>query len=255
MRIYPTDEYDIEDAQRINAQPWQLDMLKRNPSYVFWGIDEDYMVSDKGQWTEPVIKPDWQSFDWKLDELNELVNFYFAVEGNIVACPHCRGSGLNPETDKISSAFYAHDGEGERWCDQITQDEVNHLWEKGRLKGDFKELPTAFEVNQWERTRLGHDAINRWMLVEFRARKLGVYGKCETCQGHGDMVESTVARLSLTMWILHPRKGASRGVKVESIQEAEIPAVLAYLREARDRNAARFGKLDSAHDDSAGGEG
>jgi hypothetical protein len=42
------------------------------------------------------------------------------------------------------------------------------------------------------------------------------------------------------IWMLHPRKGCSRGVEVLEITESELPMVYAWLREAADRNAKRF---------------
>jgi hypothetical protein len=40
--------------------------------------------------------------------------------------------------------------------------------------------------------------------------------------------------------VLHPRKGSSRGVEVQNIQEPELPTVYRYLRDAAQRNAYRF---------------
>ncbi|MDP3770914.1 MAG: hypothetical protein Q8R16_01280 [bacterium] len=55
------------------------------------------------------------------------------------------------------------------------------------LEGDDVRLhmPTPDEVNRWERDGMGHDAINRWILVETRAKRLGVWGKCRACHGKG----------------------------------------------------------------------
>lgn len=50
--------------------------------------------------------------------------------------------------------------------------------------------------------------------------------------------------LSVTFWVIHPRKGASRGVKVLNIQKCEVPQVVEYLKVARERNYQRFSKLD-----------
>lgn len=36
--------------------------------------------------------------------------------------------------------------------------------------------------------------------------------------------------LSLNIWMLHPRKGASKAVTVESVTEADIPAIKRYLK-------------------------
>ncbi len=62
--------------------------------------------------------------------------------------------------------------------------------EVARLKIEFEKLPVphldAAIVNKWSSGRgLGHDAINQWICVEVRARRLGVYGKCRRCKGKG----------------------------------------------------------------------
>lgn len=143
-------------------------------------------------------------------------------------CSECGGEGLNAATREISELFYDHDGFGSRWtyaygvdpngnaaerppwailgdcrrwCDSITQDEVDALVAHGRLmnfthawtagtgwkRRDDLYVPTASEVNAWNgRGGLGgHDSINRWILVKARARRLGVYGNCRACHGRG----------------------------------------------------------------------
>jgi hypothetical protein len=168
-------------------------------------------------------------------------------------CPDCGGSGYNPETHQISEDYYDFAHTGQRWCDDITQDEVealvaeNRLWDfvrvftaegwkpkvwnhpgfwcpqchavekvvpnidgSGRsanyallcekckvamevLPGDDIRLhiPTAAEVNAWQRgPGFGHDGINRGILIEARAKRLGVWGYCETCKGEGVVFES-----------------------------------------------------------------
>jgi hypothetical protein len=110
---------------------------------------------------------------------------------------------LNAETREIADAWYNHGGAAfAAWHDKITQDEVDALIASGRLK-DFTHkfvtgkgwLPieprpqvTAGQVNAWERGRsLGHDALNRFICVEARARRLGVWGLCSMCQGDGEI--------------------------------------------------------------------
>lgn len=51
------------------------------------------------------------------------------------------------------------------------------------------------------------------------------------------------AFLSLTLWILHPRKGCSRGVEIKKIEKHEMESVYAFLRSGAERNAERFSKL------------
>jgi hypothetical protein len=247
MRHIPNmnDQDDVEELNKLNAESWQIDALRMNPDYTFWGPHEDYMWVDKnGGWRSAVIVPTWKEFNWALDELNEVVNFYFSVNRDNHECEACGGSGYNPETKRLSDTFYDFDDTGERWVDKITQDEVDALWDHGRLY-DWKRAgvgkPTAAEVNA-QGTGV-HDAINRWILIETRAKRLGVWGECPRCNGNGVIYDTDVAHLSLTLWVIHPRKGASRGVEITLIEQDDMPAVISYLRNAATRNAQRFGRL------------
>lgn len=49
--------------------------------------------------------------------------------------------------------------------------------------------------------------------------------------------------LGVVLWYIHPRKGASKSVRVKRVERAELPLVIDYLRGAAQRNADRFGKL------------
>ena len=62
---------------------------------------------------------------------------------------------------------------------------------------------------------------------------------CPTSEGHGNLFTGP-AYLTLVLWVLHPRKGCSRGVEVNHIEQDELPAVYSYLRQAAERNATRF---------------
>lgn len=247
MRNIPQDASDREDLERLNAEPWQVDALSYNPDYTSWGNYEDYMGDHNPGWSSPVERDTWKEMDFNLNDLNEVVNFYFEIVRDSVVCPHCDGEGYNLPTLKISRDFYDFANTGNRWCDRITQDEVDALIAKGRLyqfKGN--EPVTAERVNAAERQSSGvHDAINRWILIETRARRLGVWGQCPHCEGHGHIFTAPAAHLALQLWVLHPRKGAARGVYVKTIEQADLPAVIAYLRRAADRNASRFGRLPS----------
>ena len=130
-----------------------------------------------------------------------------------INCKVCKGSGLNPATKKLEDDWYTHSNteKKEGWQTQLEQGEVDALVSAGRLmdftrrpindkqREDLKKAkgywlpydngykPTAEEVNVWaKRGGLGgHDAINRWICVEARAKRLGVYGKCSLCNGYG----------------------------------------------------------------------
>lgn len=298
MRSYdPTDKYDIEEAQRLGAKPWQLDLLKLNPSYVSWGPHEDYMTKEGSGWDSRQIRPDWNSFDFGLNDLNECVNFHFSISRDSKDCPVCGGNSYHPDAQWISESFYGHstpfrpqtrsereghavlasfgggmptsvvsnfpseevllrygqdfrafcdamaEGDGE-WQDKITEDEVDALWEAKRLYG-FKTKPTPEQVNdaQGQRGLSGHDCINRNILIRTRCARFGVPMSCDECDGHGHVFTSPEPHVTLTLWILHPRKGCSRGVEITKLEQSELPQAFAYLKQAAERNAQRFAAI------------
>lgn len=243
MRRYPKED-DQEELADLNAAPWMVAALRLNPEYVHWGPYEDYMCDTKAGWGAPVFKNGWAEMaGWAIDELNELVNFYFEISRNSEECATCAGECYNPATAAISRSFYDFDHTGLRWCDAITQDESDMLWDKGRLRMRFNERPFADVVNAYEKQHSIHDAINRMMLIEHRATRQGVYGWCDTCKGSGRTFTESAAHLNLILWFIHPRKGASRGVEVKNIQKDDMPQVVAYLKQAAERNAARFAAI------------
>lgn len=267
MRSYdPQDKWDAKAAAELQAPAWMLDVLKVNPGYCSWGPHEDYMWNKEGGWTSGVFTDRWADFTLALDDLNEVANFYFSIERDNEECAACGGEGYNPETKRISDSFYRHScPQGEQpWHDQITQDEVEALishhrigvkWNPERREYDRTlPPPTADEVNTAERGRgLGHDAINRGILIEARAKRLGVWGLCPACSGNGYVYTAPACRLALTLWVLHPRKGASRGWEIKSVEESELPAAFAYLRQAAERNAARFASIPAARGETKEG--
>ncbi len=133
-------------------------------------------------------------FNWPSGKLwKGYINPYRAIE-----CPYCDRSGYNPETKRISESFY----NGERWCDKITQDEVEALIQHDRLREfthtyipgigwkpiDPPPVVTAEQINAWQRGRgIGHDGVNRHILIEARATRLGVWGLCPECDGSGSI--------------------------------------------------------------------
>lgn len=131
--------FDKDKSEELKAKSWQIELLHLNPRYTFWGPHEDYMAKEPGKgWDTPCFINSWKEFNdsWGLDELNECVNFYFEVVRDNQECSLCRGSGYNPETQKIADSFYY--GEN-KWVHKITQDEVDALWRYQSLKGFQKE--------------------------------------------------------------------------------------------------------------------
>lgn len=136
-------------------------------------------------------------FNWPVGTIwKGFISPYRSIE-----CKRCEGSGENDATRELSRSWYnlggpRHSG----WCYHLEQSEVDALIEKDRLR-DFTSIfvpgegwkprtdahvVTAAEVNDWARkTMMAHDAINRWICVESRARRLGVWGHCDLCSGKG----------------------------------------------------------------------
>lgn len=247
MRSFPKCENELKELESLNAEQWQIDMLALNPHYVYWGPHEDYMSKEGNGWDARVIKESWSEFGpWELDDLNELVNFYFSVNRDDKECECCAGSGYGPEAKRIADDWYDFGDTGRRWCDKITQDEVDALWEAGRLRYDFNDRPSFDEVNAWQNKKgIGHDAINRWICIGSRCKRLGIEPTCKECSGSGRIFITDRAHVSLTMWFIHPRKSSSRGVEVTIINRDEVKEILLYLKNAADRNSERFGKLNA----------
>lgn len=259
MRTYS----DTQDNQ-TTAQPWQLEVLKLNPSYTSWGVYEDYM-SKKGDWDGAQFFDTWDDFGpWTLDDYNEVVNFYFQTTQPQHQCPTCDGTGLNPATKQLSDDWYDSAKTGRRWEHKIADVEVLALAQANRLDllrpsyrydsntqvwyrsidgemviVDAPKMPTASEVNRSLTTGIGHDVVTRYICVKARAKHLGVYGDCPECDD-GIVYEPVPAKTSLQLWFLHPRKGCSRGVLIQEVQESELIKILAYLSLAADRNSDRF---------------
>lgn len=129
------------------------------------------------------------------------------------------------------------------WDRAITQDEADALRDSHRGP---KEGATAEQWNSGSDSFLGdfgHDAINRGVLIHTRLERMGIPSSCPDCEGNGHIYTATEAKVQLQLWILHPRKGCSRGVLVEEIKREELPEAAEYLATAAARNAQRFSRV------------
>ena len=141
-------------------------------------------------------------FNWPL---NQIWGGYY-TPFHSKECNKCRGTGYSPKVKELADTWYDYQNPGGGWEYQLTQDEVDFLVKEGRLfdftrklvKGEGwvedpdKPHPTAERVNAWAReSRMGHDAINRCLCIEARAKRLlGLDKKdpgfrCLKCNGHG----------------------------------------------------------------------
>lgn len=150
--------------------------------------------------------PQWIVWKW-------YVNPYSWID-----CKYCNCVGYNQETMEIHNSWYESNREPEwewvikwvkrynkiAWCNNLTQEDVQALLDADRLwdftrvplneeqkKNCFpnwwtKEpngyIPTADDVNKWNRERLWHDSINHHICVEAKAKRLWVFWYCECCE-------------------------------------------------------------------------
>lgn len=245
--------FDAKDAVRLNALPWHIEVVKQNPEYPFWGPGDDYMgkILPDGDpattWASGSEVQSWGDFasKWYLDDYNECVNYYFNLMRESCQCKVCNGTGYHPESLHVHGTYYKHQcyehgfPSSMSWKDNITQDEADCLIAKGR----FKPGTTAEEINAENRPGaggFGHDSINAHFLIEARCKRLNLKCYCDNCNGESHVYTSDVPELTLTLWMIRPRKGASTGVRIRNIQESDLTSIQAFLAEAAQRNAKRM---------------
>lgn len=149
-------------------------------------------------------------FDYPLNVLWE--GYVMPDDCRASYCYRCDGTGYNAKTKELYNTFFDYEYTGNKWCDKLTQDEVAALVEKDMLwvftrlpiseeqkqecKSKGKEwldynngvMPLAEEVNKAQteyHSMFSYSHINRLVLVEVRAKRLGVWGKCRRCKGEG----------------------------------------------------------------------
>lgn len=123
--------------------------------------------------------------------------------------------GIAPDGSRADKAPWMVIGDCKRWQHDITQDEVQalidhnrlydftHVWKghpEGWVRREDGYIPTAAEVNEWSQHGFGHDDINRGICVETRAKRLGIWGLCPVCDGHGEVWRSEEQRAANNAW-------------------------------------------------------
>ena len=272
MKYTPHDADELKEAMDEGVEQWMLDLLKLNHTYLGWGNGEDYMTTSGEGWSSSKTVGTVAEL-WTQDDLNEVVHGYYFTHRDSVNCTDCEGSGYNPETRKIADDWYGNRNPRDRWDTKLTEDEVYALVCDGRLSsfthfnGHFNREKGVWEMYNRElqapitcpapvfdlaamtakvnSTKGGmvHDAINRMICVRVRATRLGVYGHCPNCNGKGSVFTEPTTRMGLQLWFILPRKGCSRGLVVENVTQADIPAIQEFFRLAVERTLLRMGKL------------
>lgn len=120
------------------------------------------------------------------------------AERNVSRSPDFYGSGEDAivrEAERLIRMW------NQQWCHHLNQADVDALVEGGRLM-DFTHVwtkgegwqpkeppytPSAAEVNEWAILSMGHDSINRWIVVGAELDRLCQPKYCATCDGKGDV--------------------------------------------------------------------
>lgn len=116
------------------------------------------------------------------------------AERNVERAPEYYGTGeiaIAHEARRLANLWNG------MWSHHLSQEDVDVLAADGRLhdfthnwvKGEGWKLkdpsyaPTAAEVNEWSLRGMGHDSINRWVVVRARCERESVPDTCATCNG------------------------------------------------------------------------
>lgn len=197
-------------------------------------------------------------------------------------CEVCNGTGNSPEYRKLHHDWYGCNNPAARWCDRLTQDDVQALLDADRLRDftrtprtekqhtDVKKkileggnswlpyhngyTPTADEVNAWAKQGPGHDAIDQHVCVVARLAKKGITQTyCPVCNGEGMLwpSEEYAKRMHDFKYVEPPAgegyqlwRTTTEGTPMSPV--FETPEALA--RWLADNNASSFGSTTATYD-------
>lgn len=148
-----------------------------------------------------------------------------------IPCGACAASGWSPTARWLQSTFWGHNvGDGHGWRDRLTQQDVDHLADRGAFRvrcgwslptarnpqGRAHWLylrPTADEVNEATRSRAGWDHPLRldssaeYRLTVFRCGLLGASVTCGVCDGEGCSWRDAEHKAAWEAWDPQPPTG------------------------------------------------
>lgn len=112
--------------------------------------------------------------------------------------PKFRPDDLRNEIDSEAYRLARHFNAG--WIHHLSQDDVDALWDSGRLERHFKEKPTAKQVNEWSLVGMSHDCINAHIIIKAKAKREGIELTCSECEGHGSKWDSPESKQRAEDW-------------------------------------------------------
>lgn len=129
-------------------------------------------------------------FTWQTPEVKAL------AERNIRQNPEYYGHGdvaVKREAKRLADHF------NRRWSHHLDQDDVDALFAKKRIHG-CKQSPKASELNAAYLQGFGHDAINAWICIRSKCKRMGLTVPCAACNGTGSQWESQHAKFLAENW-------------------------------------------------------
>lgn len=84
----------------------------------------------------------------------------------------------------------------------------------------------------------------RYTISKYIVENEGLDFECSICHGLGEIPNGEEAICSLSLWFIQPRRGYSHGRMVESITEADLPAVYQFLAQTRTRHQNLYAKIE-----------
>jgi hypothetical protein len=237
---YPPIHYDD-----LNAERWQLDLLKLNHGGCYqWQPGNDLMGRiDEGDWDSSLFFENWAAFTQReVSQFNLVADYYFYLCRENEDCKACDGSGLSPRAKNLSKELHEL---------ALIKGEVTYFLQEENIESLMasKAIPDIFgevssETQMVEMIKDGTISsigfFSHKACLEGKARSLGFERDCHECNGKGFNFSQDKAHASLVVWMLHPRFGASRGIEIKEIQEGEIPEIQSFLQDAATLNQQRF---------------
>lgn len=185
--------------------------------YVGWGPDEEATMG-KGKTARHAT---WQDMLGAIQNpAREIHDFYFQHHVESEPCPCCDGSGKNRDFAELDRGFYrSGSGRWRGWSETLTQEEIDLLVGDGRLLNARKGEVTPQNLRD-HLGRMGHDLVNKWILLPARAKSLGIpIGDCFECVGTGK-VPMSEATIMLHAWTFDAVAGTSR---VDTALDVRLP--------------------------------
>lgn len=116
-------------------------------------------------------------YDWNYPIDRAWIGYINPHQG--IRCPCCGGNGISPEAQKIFDSW-------KEWEYQLTEDEVEALYEHKLLQLFFNGKPSAKEVNEYAKSNLYfHTYQSQYICCKLRCEKSGIELKCPYCHGKG----------------------------------------------------------------------